>query len=160
MTKKPRAKRPRLKRFTYKGQYRYFLILCTKGRENYFQDREIINLILAVLKEKSEKEKFKVWAYCFMPDHLHLVVEGLDNNCDLKRFVFRFKQKSGYLASKRNRIVLWQKSYYDHVLRKEEDLKEVCKYTWANPVRKGLVQDYKEFPFSGSLVKGIWGCHL
>ncbi len=156
MKEKPRAKRPRLQGFSYKGRYRYFLIICIKGRQNYFQKREIVDLVLGVLKNSSEKDKFKIWAYCFMPDHLHLVVEGLDNNCDLKRFVYRFKQKSGYLTSQINGISLWQKSFYDHVLRKDEDLMEVCKYTWANPVRKGFVKDYKKYPYSGSLVEGIW----
>jgi len=39
---------------------------------------------------------------------------------------------------------------YDHVLRKEESIEGVARYILDNPVRKGLVSDYKEYPFSWS----------
>jgi len=47
---------------------------------------------------------------------------------------------------------LWQPSFYDHVLRNDEDLPAVARYILNNPVRKGLVDHYTEYVFSGSLV--------
>ncbi|MBN2380988.1 hypothetical protein JXM67_14415 [candidate division WOR-3 bacterium] len=44
---------------------------------------------------------------------------------------------------------MWQRGYYDHILRKEEDLEIVANYIWGNPVRKGLAETIEEYPFSG-----------
>lgn len=103
---------------------------------------------------------FKVWAYCFMPDHLHLVLEGDAENADLNKYISSFKQISGYRYSQNvgqrfstgEKPKLWQPSFYDHVLRKDEDLLDVVRYTLNNPVRKHLVQHYTEYMHSGSLV--------
>ena len=46
----------------------------------------------------------------------------------------------------------WQTSFYDHFLRKEEDVRDVVMYVLHNPVRKGLVSEWREYPYSGSLV--------
>jgi len=46
----------------------------------------------------------------------------------------------------------WQTSFYDHFLRKEEAGKDVIMYVLNNTVRKGLVSEWREYPYSGSLV--------
>ena len=43
---------------------------------------------------------------------------------------------------------VWQGSFYDHALRKDEDLLKVADYIVCNPVRKGIIQDWKDYPFS------------
>ena len=95
-----------------------------------------------------------------MPDHLHLLVEGEADNADLKQYISLFKQISGYKYaqdltqrfSADEKPKLWQTSFYDHVLRKEEDLVDVAKYIFDNPVRKGLADHYSEYSYSGSFV--------
>ena len=47
---------------------------------------------------------------------------------------------------------LWQEGYFDHVLRDEEAVITVARYVFANPVRKGLCDEPREYAFSGSLV--------
>jgi len=104
-----------------------------------------------------------------MPDHLHLLLEGKSKEADFKRFVSSFKQTTGYYHSQNaaqgfnpdDSPKLWQPSYYDHVLRNEEDLQKVAAYILNNPVRKGLVEHYREYDFSGSLdfgeeAIGVW----
>ena len=51
--------------------------------------------------------------------------------------------------------MLWQENYYEHILRKDEDTISVVKYILNNPVRKGLVEDYREYFYSGSFVLDI-----
>jgi hypothetical protein len=63
-----------------------------------------------------------------------------------------FKQKSGYWFRKNYNEDLWHISYYDHVLRKEESMGKVAFYILGNPVRKGLVSDFREYPFSRSFL--------
>ena len=73
----------------------------------------------------------------------------------LPRFVRLFKQKSGFAFRRKCGLLLWQRSYYDHVLRKEELLRDVALYILGNPVRKGLVEEYAMYPFSGSLLFNV-----
>jgi REP element-mobilizing transposase RayT len=89
-----------------------------------------------------------VLAYCFMPDHAHLLPEGRDDT-NLIDFMKLFKQLSGYRFKQRTSKPLWQKGYYDRVVRLEEDLEDYALYIFANPVRAGLVSDARMHGFSG-----------
>lgn len=85
-----------------------------------------------------------------MPDHLHLLVEGIDGNSDFKKFISMIKQKSAFWFQTNYKKKLWQDNYYEHVLRKEEATKEIILYIFGNPVRKGTVKQYTDYPFLGS----------
>ena len=141
---KPFPKRPRLKSFGYIGTRSYFITILTENRQNYFKETHIVEQLITFLKEIAGKESFSVSAYCFMPDHLHLLVKcGLEEQSDLKNFIKLFKQKSGYWFKKIAHQNLWHLSYYDHILRKVEALNVVAMYILNNPVRKGIVDDFK-----------------
>ena len=56
---------------------------------------------------------------------------------------------TGYNFKKATGKRLWQKSFYDHVVRKEENLNSVAEYIFNNPVRKGMVENYDDYPFLG-----------
>jgi hypothetical protein len=45
--------------------------------------------------------------------------------------------------------LLWQQSFYDHALRKDEDLMVVAAYIFTNPVKAGFVESAGDFRFSG-----------
>ena len=89
-------------------------------------------------------------AYCFMPDHLHVLANGSSESSDLGRFVSLFKRVSAYRFRRGASETLWAPGYYDHVLRNEEATLTVALYILANPVRAGLVRSIEEYPFSGS----------
>lgn len=145
-------KRPRIKEFDYSGIYSYFITICTDMKKAVFVSDEIFNAILLLLKEAAERYGFEVYAYCFMPDHLHLLLVAESENVSLKEFIKLFKQKSGFYYKQRYGVKLWQPSYYDHVLRKKESLNKITEYIFYNPVRKKLVEEYCEYPYSGSFV--------
>jgi putative transposase len=146
--KEPFPKRPRLKDFDYIGTYAYFVTILTKDRGTYLKEVEVVDSLIGILVEKARSERFSVLAYCFMPDHLHLLVSGEDDKSNLKKFISLFKQKSGYWFKKNYNKNLWHISYYDHILREEESIEDVALYILENPVRRGLVSDPKEYPFS------------
>ena len=151
---KPFPKRPRLRDFDYLGTYSYFITILTKNRGSHFKEVEVVRTLTDILLEEARSEKFNILAYCFMPDHLHLLVIGQDDRSDARKFVRLFKQKSGYWFKKNYNKNLWHISYYDHVLRKEESMESVALYILENPVRKGLVSDYREYPFSRLSIYG------
>jgi putative transposase len=139
-----------LKDFDYRGTHAYFLTLLTHHRGPYFKEAKVVDHLVSDLLQIARFEKFGVFAYCFMPDHLHLLINGEDSRSDLQRFISLFKQKSGYWYKQKYKSNLWQTSYYDHVVRKEESLEQVALYILENPVRKGLVTDYRDYLFSFS----------
>ena len=143
----------RLKNFGYTGNYAYLVTCCTNMRKSFFQDKNLVENIMKVLEETSRKFAFGVYAYCFMPDHLHILIIGSENS-SLHGFMKIFKQKSSFFFKKFSKDILWQRSYHDHVLRKEEALIDIALYIFNNPVRKGLVRDYKDYPYLGSFIFG------
>ena len=145
-------KRTRLKEFSYQGYFAYFLTICTYKKNTYFLNKKVVKDVLSILWVTALEFKFIVYAYCFMPDHLHLLVVGEDEDSSLKEFVKTFKQKSGFYFKQNHHTSLWQASYYDHVLRKEESLNAVARYIFENPVRNELVSDFRKYPFLGSAV--------
>ena len=51
--------------------------------------------------------------------------------------------------------VKWQKDFYDHILKKHEDIAVQVRYILDNPIRKGLVSSWQGYPFKGSI-----GCNM
>lgn len=145
---------PRLKSFDYYGGYAYFLTICTYHKKIYFDKDDIVEFVLKILKEEADKLKFELFAYCFMPDHIHLLLLGSENS-SLKDFMRIFKQKSSFYFKKKYGEKLWHLSYYDRILRKEDSLRDVAIYIFNNPVRKGLVENFKDYKFLGSFVFNV-----
>jgi len=71
------------------------------------------------------------------------------------RFVKNFKQNSGYWLSQNQPQVKWQKNFYDHILRRDEDVAKQVRYILENPVRKGLINNWKGYPFKGSTIYNL-----
>jgi len=88
-----------------------------------------------------------------MPDHVHLVFTPLINEqkrefYSLAQIMDRIKGASGQLINQRlNRLGrVWQSESFDHVLRSSESLDAKIGYILENPVRAGLVSEWKQYP--------------
>ena len=80
------------------------------------------------------------------------LVLGPVPGCDVVTFVGQFKnltQRAFWGLGRRGKI--WQQSFWDHLLRAEEDAAVVLTYILNNPVRAGLVASWRDYPFAGSL---------
>ena len=150
-----RERRPRLQTFDYVGPYRYFLTFCTHQRQRVFYSSDVVDAVLAQILRASRENDFAVVAYCFMPDHLHLLLEGTAQNSDLRRLARDAKQYSGFHGKRLVGGPLWQPSYHDRVLRDDEDTWGVARYIVENPLRAGLAQRADEYPFLGSATVAI-----
>jgi putative transposase len=141
---------PRLKDFPYTGPYRYFLTFCTFGRRRVLTDVKTIEMVCTYLRECSKLEDIAVNAYCAMPDHVHLLTTGLTDAANLRHFIDRSKQRSGFTFKQRTGERLWQDGFYDHILREEDDVAGVVAYIVNNPIRAGLVASASDYQFWGS----------
>jgi len=142
----------RLRHFDYVGEYRYLFTLCTEDRRRVFLDPAVVEPTLLDFVRSAEAEQIAMAAYCFMPDHLHVLAIGLTEASDARRFVGSAKQRSGYRHARDQQQKLWQRSAWDRVLRSDEDTQTVLRYVLMNPVRAGLVGEPLEYPHSGSMV--------
>ena len=151
----PKRKSIRLSPRAYDTRNIFTVTINTHHRHRWFQlYPSLSNTLVAHLGQLVQSRKTSLPAWCLMPDHLHLLIQD-DALID---FVREFKGKSVPLARKIEPTRrLWQKSFYDHALRKEEDVNSAARYIWENPVRVGLVSTAVGYPFSGSFVWPDWG---
>ena len=146
---------PRLGTFDYRGFYRYFLTICTHHRARLFVSDSAVRVVVTQLSRTAHAERFSVIAYCLMPDHIHALVGGTHPAADFREFVRLFKQQSAFRWKRENASTLWQRSYFEHVLRDEEDTIGVAKYILENPVRAGLVERPEAYPYLGSMTVSV-----
>jgi putative transposase len=139
-----------LKTFGYIGLYRYALTFCCHDKQRRFERADAVDLVLSQIRRAANDEHFVVSAYCFMPNHLHLLVKALVEASDALKFIKRAKQFSGFYYKQKYHVPLWQRYSYEHVLRDDDDLRRAAKYIFENPVRASLVSSPQNYPFLGS----------
>jgi putative transposase len=141
-----------LKTFSYVGCAQYFLTFCVYRREHIFVSAPAVDVAMTQIRHAATANRFAILAYCFMRDHVHLLVEGLEEGSSLREFVHAAKRGSGYaLARERGkRGSVWQDGYYERVLRPSESPQLVARYILQNPVRAGLAQSPGDYPYLGS----------
>ena len=144
----------RLSSDAYQHGNAFSITIATFERHPWFGlYAELTGMVPQLLLEIAKERETVLFAWCVMPDHLHLLLQDKD----IIGFVRVLK---GRLTPEGRRLrlgrVLWQRSFFDHALRKEESLNDVARYIWANPVRAGIVDCASEYEWSGSLVWPNW----
>jgi putative transposase len=113
---------------------------------------DVVELVLAQFVRAAKDEAFSILAYCFMPDHVHFLIQGDSEWSDCRRLIKLGKQYAGFAYSRKYGGRLWQPWGFERVLRNDEATIMVAKYIVANPVRAGLVKSAADYPFLGSQV--------
>ena len=145
----------RLHAKNYLGQVAVFVTLCCYDRRSHFGAPPFCLTTIEILRDAATTRSFAVHAYCFMPDHLHLLVEGLDGESDFLNFIKTFRIRSSRHFMQSSGSPLWQKKFFDHILRSSGSIDSVALYIWLNPVRAGLAANLGEYPFAGSFTRPL-----
>ena len=119
----------------------YVITAVTKNREPFFTDFFVARTLIRVLQEHEGRGYAETLCFVVMPDHLHWLMQ-LGSSRELESVVRSVKA----LSSKRIGQRLWQKGFYDHALRRDEDTKEIARYIVANPLRAGLAARLNDYP--------------
>ena len=145
-------KRIRLQAEAYRLGHCFSVTLTTAERARLFTERKAVQTGLTALKETARKYKATIYAYCFMPDHLHLLA-STPHAVSFIDFIRHFKQLSAYRLRRQFQSSgsVWQTRFYDHALRSDEGLGTAASYIFDNPVRAGIVENAADYPYSGSL---------
>jgi putative transposase len=144
------ARPRRLDGISYTGQDTYFITTCTLDRRKAFVTTDLHDVCRDDLFALSTQFGFAINAYIFMPDHVHFLAEAQRDGAPLRTFVALWKQRTGYAWSRRTGSRLWQKGYFERVLRPNDDALAIARYVVENPVRAHLVRDVRDYPYVGS----------
>lgn len=154
----PKRKSARLSGCDYSKPGAYFITVCTHNRRNLLgkvmEEKERATVCLSSIGKIVESEiavlenRYKniaVDAYVIMPNHVHLllrIIEQEDNTqktCSIPDAVGRWKagvtRRVGKAFMPSERETVWQTSYYDHVVRGEQDYLEILRYIEQNPLK-------------------------
>jgi REP element-mobilizing transposase RayT len=124
-----------------------FDTLLDKGNgAAHFNDPKAAGLVARALTH-FDRERYRLWAYCVMPNHVHTVVEPLGNH-KLDAILHSWKS---YTANDVNKLLkrkgpFWQPDYFDHLIRRQESFEYFVQYTLDNPTKAGL----HNWPWRGS----------
>ena len=148
----------------YKIEKRYF------GRYDDWLDQgkfgphwlqtDSIAQIVAKEMQNLNGDQYRLMAYCIMPNHVHLLIESLVSEqanhqgrsakypvTDTLRLLKGRTAHNCNLELGRNGR-FWQHESYDHYARDEQELERIIKYILHNPVKAGLLKDWKEWQFT------------
>src|SRR5262245_38314938 len=146
-----REKRHRLPRDRYRGRVSVAFTACIESGRLAFADASIVGEFRDLLAAAAAKHGCLVLIYCFMPDHLHVILHGQNDTANTFAAMLNFKQRSGYWFGQNRPNLRWQKDFYDHVIHADEDLRAQVRYVADNPVRRGLVRVWSECPHTGAI---------
>jgi putative transposase len=136
--------------FSYVGLHRYLPTFRTLNGARLFERDQPVADALAQIRLTATLDRFAILAYCFMPDHLHLLVDALNDEANLRAFVKMAKQRSGAAHALGGLGRLWHDGYWDEILRIDADPLPAIRYIFENPVRARLVSSPREYPYLGS----------
>jgi len=113
--------------------------------ECYLSDQRVAAVLRAALLH-FEGERYRLLAWCIMPNHVHVVVRPEPGH-ELSDILHSWKS---FTAKKANKLLkregrFWQPEYYDHLIRDEKDLGRCIEYTYYNPEKA----DLKEWRWRG-----------
>ncbi|MBP3372473.1 MAG: transposase [Clostridia bacterium] len=141
--KLPQRKSPRLRDYDYSSARTYFVTICTNGKTKLFGTVETLNTYGCIaetelLALEQNFQGVRVDRYVVMPNHIHALIriEGDNQNQSLSSVVGSYKSAvSRKIHTISPNVSVWQKSYYDHVIRTEESYLNIWKYIDENPIR-------------------------
>jgi REP element-mobilizing transposase RayT len=158
MNKLPYRKQNRLVEYDYSNSGAYFITICTKDRDLILWDEEYLNvgeaayslpqIILSPIGEMVQKivlnipdvyKNVSVDAYVIMPNHIHMIILLQEDGTpwaasptiSISKIINSFKT----ITSKQYGQSLWQRSFYDHIIRDQKDYDKIKEYIHSNPLQ-------------------------
>ncbi len=143
----------RLDECDYSADVDIHVTLCAdRGRP--FEHADIARLACENVEYYCEKLGYRLYGYCAMPDHLHVLLSPAASGVPLSRWLREFKS---FTTNKHQKMTgnarLWQRSANDHVCRQGETAETVLRYIVENPVRAGLVEQWQDWPWTKVFIK-------
>ena len=148
----PHAHLQRLERVFVRNPV-YFITTCTHGRARLLDQAPACAVLAQEWRTACERHGWLIGRYVVMPDHVHFFCAPAPDGRAVKLAVFMQHWKEwtakGLRAACGIRPPVWQKQFFDHVLRSHESYAEKWGYVRENPVRAGLVAQAAAWTYQG-----------
>ncbi len=133
----------------YSETYRIYFVTCVLANRSlrFFEDFALARVVVEEMKALHDNGDAAFLAWVVMPDHWHGLLQ-LQESMSLSMLMQSLKGRSARRINilRRTTGTVWQKGFYDHALRKEEDARSIARYIVANPLRGGLVDGIGDYP--------------
>jgi len=139
--------RARIRRAYAPGEV-YFITCVTTNRRPVLEGKAERSPIRETLRNVRMHHPFEMRAYALMPDHIHLLLQ-VPGTTDISRIIhslkrnytLNYKRAKGYTGP----LSVWQRGFWDHVIRDERDFGQHLDYIHYNPVKHGYVVKPEEY---------------
>jgi putative transposase len=140
----------------------YFFTVVAYKRRAFLTDDAVRPLLKGAIKDVQSQLPFVSLAFCLLPDHLHCLWRLPPEDCDysarwakIKRlFSSRYRAAGGMELSQtpsrinKREAGIWQRRFWEHRIRDEQDYWRHVHYIHYNPVKHGLVERPEQWPYS------------
>ena len=153
----PTRKHIRLPNYDYSSSGSYFITICAKDKQHLFSEITMTEAgvpqpVLTALGTIAEDQLLKlneryphvsVASYVIMPDHIHMVLhlqsrmDDMSPRADLKAVLCAYKSLTTRMIKKQcpHMKTVFQTSYFEHIIRNQQDYEEKIQYIRNNPVK-------------------------
>ena len=138
-----------------KGGTYFFTVTLINRHSNMLT--QYIDLLRESVKSTQQRHPFEIIAWVVLPDHLHAVWQLPIGDSDyssrwrtIKSHFVRNLKKQGVLVNMRadGSALVWQRRFWEHTIKNEDDLRRCVDYCYINPVKHGLVKAVAHWPYS------------
>jgi len=140
----------------------YFFTVVTENRRRFLLDDLARRCLRRAWLEIREHRPFRLEAICLLPDHLHCIWQLPIGDSDfssrwggIKALFSRYYLQQGGSEGKRSlsrqrsgEAAIWQRRFWEHLIRDQEDYNRHMDYIHYNPIKHGLVSCVADWPWS------------
>jgi putative transposase len=121
----------------------YFITInCQERGTNQLAKSKIAGPLLDSVRFRNEKFIWFAHVFLVMPDHIHALLSFPPSENTIQEIVSKWKRWTA-----RQLKIEWQRDFFEHRLRSDESWRDKADYILANPVRKDLTKDLKDWPY-------------
>ena len=142
-------------RRVYAQNHPYFITITTeKRRPLLIENITILRQAFAYSKQYFE---YEIDSICIMPDHLHMIIQP-KNETEYPNIIKSIKTyfsknikqtfKTTQSQTKKGELGIWQRRFYEHTIRDDNELEKYRNYIHYNPVKHGLVLKTSAWKYS------------
>ncbi len=136
----------------------YFFTVVTYQRQPFLTDLRFQKILAAVIQEVQKTHPFILDAWVYLPDHLHCLWTLPEGDSDFSKrwglIKARFSKQAKELIShpangassrlRRRESHIWQRRFWEHAIRDDDDFRHHVNYIYDNPVKHGLVRRVRD----------------
>ena len=165
----PQRKPNRIENYDYSQQGAYFITICTQDRKRILSDivgddAHIVPKPYGEVVQRYIRNVPEIEKYVIMPDHIHMIIRlddgsmrastptenneekgvGADAHIRPKNKISSIVRSIKILTTKEIGQSIFQRSYYDHVVRNQQDYNEIWEYIENNPRKWAMTKQGRE----------------